>query len=272
MQATISWFHELVSHDFPLFQLGKSAFTLGQLLAILVGVAVLFAVSSLLNRLLINRLLSHGHIDISTRYTIAALVRYTVLVVGFMVIMETAGINLTAFSVLAGAVGVGIGFGLQNIVSNFISGLIVMFERPIRIGDRIEVGGIEGDVLKIGARATHITTAEGNVVIMPNQKFVTEPVRNWADREGRSPLVLSVSVDKASDLRQAAELLNAAVREHRAVVKAPATEVWLTGVSGNPTFKIIAWVPGSAEERNRVTHDLYLSISETLARRDIRLA
>jgi small-conductance mechanosensitive channel len=272
MQATISWFRQFLIHDFPLFQLGKTEFTFGQLVAILVGIAILFAISGVLNRLLMNQMQSRGHIDVSTRYTVAALARYTVLVVGFMVVMETAGVNLTAFSVLAGAVGVGVGFGLQNIVSNFISGLIVMFERPVRIGDRIEVGGVEGDVLRIGARATQITTAEGSIVIMPNQKFITDPVKNWADREGHSPLVLSVNVDKTSDLRQAAELLAAAVRQHQAIVKKPATDVWLTGVSGNASFKILAWVGGGAGDRSRITHELYLSIAETLAEGGIKLA
>jgi small-conductance mechanosensitive channel len=272
MQTIISWLHEFITHDFPLFQIGKNEFTLGQLLAIVIGVALLFVISGLLNRLITNRLLTHSHIDISTRYTIAALARYSILVIGFMVIMQTAGVNLTAFSVLAGAVGVGIGFGLQNIVSNFISGLIVMFERPVRIGDRIELGGIEGDVLKIGARATQIMTAEGSMVIMPNQKFITDPVKNWADHQERSPLVLNVTVDKASNLRQAAELVSAAVREHPSILKKPATQVRLTGVSGNATFKVLVWVSGSAEERNRVTHELYLAISETLSKQDIKLA
>lgn len=272
MQAILSWFHQFLIHDFPLFEIGKTDFTFGQLVAILVGIAVLFVFSGILNRLLMNQLLSRSHIDVSTRYTVAALVRYTVLVVGFMAVMETAGINLTAFSVLAGAVAVGVGFGLQNIVSNFISGLIVMFERPVRIGDRIEMGGIEGDVLKIGARATHITTAEGSIVIMPNQKFITDLVKNWADLEGHSPLVLSVTVDKESDLRQAAELLAAAVRKHQSIVKKPATDVWLTGVSGNASFKVLAWVGGGAGDRSRITHELYLSIAETLAEGGIKLA
>jgi small-conductance mechanosensitive channel len=272
MQKIIFELNGFVFHDFTLFHIGKSEFTLGQLLAIVIGVALLFVISGITNRFIIKRLLNYSHVDVSTRYTIAALVHYSILVIGFIAIMQTAGINLTAFSVLAGAVGVGIGFGLQNIVSNFISGLIVMFERPVRIGDQIELGGIRGEVLKIGARATQIVTAERSVCIMPNQKFITDPVMNWTDHEERSPLVLNVNVDKASDLRQATLLLITAVRQHPSIVKKPATQVWLTSVSGTAAFKVLAWSSGSADERNQVIHELYLAISEILSKQDIKLA
>jgi small-conductance mechanosensitive channel len=268
-----SFVQEFLIHDFTLFHIGKTAVTVGQLLSILIGITLLLIFSGWLRYLIANRLLARGgHIDLSTRYTIASLVRYAVLVIGVMAIMQTAGINLSAFSVLAGAVGVGVGFGLQNIVSNFISGLIVMFERPVRIGDRVELAGTEGDVVEIGARATRIMTAEGSVVIMPNQKFITDPVKNWADREERSPLVLNVNVDKNSHLRETARLLSEVVRRHPDVSQKPAVQVWLTGISGNGAFKVLAWVNGGAGQRNRIMNELYLSIVEALEAAEIKLA
>lgn len=264
--------HEFLMHDVVLFHIGKVDFTLGQVIAILLGIALLFLVTGLLNRVLVNRVLAGTHLDLSTRYTVAALVRYTLLVIGFMVIMQNAGINLTAFSVLAGAIGVGVGFGLQNIVSNFISGLIVMFERPVRIGDRVELGGVEGDVMRIGARATHLQTAEGSVVIMPNQKFITEPVKNWADHAGRSALVLNVNIDRNADLRAVSDLLRELAGGHPMVQPLPAPEVWLTGVTGNAAFRLVVWVSGDSLVRKRVLHELYLLLTEGLAAHNIALA
>jgi small-conductance mechanosensitive channel len=269
LKALIAWWHDFITNDFPLFHIGKTDVTLGQLLSIGIGITLLLAVSGWLRKLIADRLLAHSHVDISTRYTIASLVRYVVLVFGFMAIMETAGINLTAFSVLAGAVGVGIGFGLQNIVSNFISGLIVMFERPVRIGDRIELGDIQGDVVEIGARATRIMTADHYVVIMPNQKFITDPVKNWADPHEGSPLVLNIAVEKTENLRKTTEAIRHAVEHHPAVLKTPPAQVWLTGISGNPAFKVLAWTSGNADARNGTIHELYLAISDALGQQGV---
>ncbi|NEX64093.1 mechanosensitive ion channel family protein [Noviherbaspirillum galbum] len=258
-------------HDPLLFHIGKTEVTLSTMLTLVVGMTLLVIVSGWLRGLIADRLLAYGHVDVSTRYTIGSLVRYLVLVVGTMILMQTAGINLTALSVLAGAVGVGVGFGLQNIVSNFISGLIVMFERPVKIGDRVELGGVEGDVIEIGARATRLMTAEGSVIIMPNQKFITDPVKNWADGHDRSPLVLNLAVGRGSDMREVAALLHQAVDKHYSVEKRPAPQVLLTSVTGAATFRIIVWVNGSSQVRNQVMHELYLSILEALAAAGIAL-
>src|SRR5262245_14492586 len=126
---------ELDRFDVRLFTLGGTPITLWDLSFIAVGLVVLFWLTGCLRRWLVRRLAGYKHLDEATRQTIGALVRYVALVIGFLVIMQAAGINLTTFNVIAGAVGVGVGFGLQNIVSNFVSGLIVMFERPVKIGD-----------------------------------------------------------------------------------------------------------------------------------------
>jgi small-conductance mechanosensitive channel len=272
MQEILATLRGFFTQDVLLFHIGSTNFTLGQLLAILLGMAALFIATGILNRVIVNRLLLYSHVELSTRYTVAALVRYTVLVVGVMVIMQTAGINLSAFSVLAGAVGVGVGFGLQNIVSNFISGLIVMFERPVKIGDRVELSGVQGNVIRIGARATQIVTSDGSVVFMPNQKFITDPVKNWAANAEYTPLVLSVSTDKAGNLRHAAAVLGNTVHAHPGVMDHPPARVWLTGISGNATFQILAWVKGDAAERTRIAHELYLRIAESLSADGIKLA
>jgi small-conductance mechanosensitive channel len=107
---------------------------------------LLFYLSSKLKNILVERVLGRTHLDLGARLAIGTIVRYLLLLVGFLIILQTIGINLTTLNVLAGAVGIGVGFGLQNVASNFISGLIILFERPVKVGDRIEVDGINGKV------------------------------------------------------------------------------------------------------------------------------
>ena len=175
LQALLERLREL---DVRLFTLGGVSFNLSSALKLVLLVAALFWLAGLLRRITVQRVLRHTPLDAGTRQAVGALVNYTVLVIGFALILQNAGINLTALSVVAGAVGVGVGFGLQNIVSNFISGVIIMFERPIRIGDRIEVAGIEGTVREIGARRTTVFTDDNVAILVPNQRFIVDNVVN----------------------------------------------------------------------------------------------
>jgi len=138
---------ELRSLDILLFRLGTTDVTIFGLIKLILLVAGLFVVTARLDRLLRTRVLERTNLDLAARVMLAAIVRYLVLLLGFLIILQTSGINLTSLNVLAGALGVGVGFGLQNIVSNFMSGLIIMFERSIKVGDRIELGDVEGEVL-----------------------------------------------------------------------------------------------------------------------------
>lgn len=115
--------------------------------------------------------------------SIGTIVKYFILVIGLLVVVQSSGIDLSALSILAGALGVGIGFGLQNITSNFISGIIILFERPIKVGDRIEIGEITGDVVKIASRATTIVTNDNISVIVPNSHFIDQQVINWSHND-----------------------------------------------------------------------------------------
>ncbi len=162
--------------DARLFSVAGNPFTLGSLLGALVALIALLVFARWLRRLISQRLLARGHFDASIRETVSALTQYVVLGIGIVSILNIAGIQLSSFTVLAGAFGVGVGFGLQNIFSNFISGLIVMFERPIKIGDHIVLGGVDGDVAYIGMRATTLRTAQGSLVLVPNQAIITNNV------------------------------------------------------------------------------------------------
>ncbi|MBK8415064.1 MAG: mechanosensitive ion channel [Bacteroidetes bacterium] len=130
--------------------------------------------------LLVKRILVRYNDDIGVRQALATIARYIFVVTGLFVIVHSSGIDLSGLALLGGALGVGIGFGLQNITNNFVSGVVILLERPVKVGDRIEVSGTTGDVVKISARATTVVTNDGISVIIPNSELVSTRVTNWS--------------------------------------------------------------------------------------------
>src|SRR3989454_12055114 len=194
------------------------------LVQIFLLVALLIAVfwfSSGTKRFLFNRLLAQSGLDRSLQYAIAQVVSNIVLVVGIVIVLENTGIHLAALTVFAGAVGVGVGFGLQNIASNFISGLVILAERPITIGDRVEVAGITGQVEHIRARSTVIRTNDNIMMIVPNTKLIDSPVTNWTYGDRRVRFRIPVGVAYGSDVTKVREALIAVAHENPHTLKEP---------------------------------------------------
>src|SRR5438876_8314295 len=208
----------------PLPAINLSLVQLFLLVALLVAV---FWLSSGTKRFLFNRLLAQSGLDRALQYAIAQIIANVVLVVGVWIVLENTGIHLGALAVFAGAVGVGVGFGLQNIASNFISGLVILAERPITIGDRVEVAGITGQVQQIRARSTVIRTNDNITMIVPNTKFIDSPVTNWTYGDPRVRFRIPVGVAYGSDIKKACEALLAAARENQNTLKDPAPSVFL---------------------------------------------
>ena len=207
--------------DITLLKLGATPITLEMIAKLIILLLLLFWLSGKLRVLIADRLLVRTRMEVGARQAIGSIVRYLVLVVGFAVILQTAGIDLTALNVLAGAVGIGLGFGLQNIVNNFISGLIILFERPIKVGDRIVVGDVEGDVVQIGGRSTTVVTNDNISIIVPNSKFITEDVINWSHNDRKVRFKIPVTVAYGSDIDQVANLLLEVARQDPDVLQNP---------------------------------------------------
>src|SRR5262245_45710267 len=144
--------------DYHLFHIGQTQVTLASLLASIAIVVVTWIAAWLLRRLVADRLLKRVHVDPGVRYAIGRVVSYLVWILGLLVALQPLGVHATTLTVFGGAIGVGIGFGLQDIAKNFVAGLILLVERPIKVGDRIEVGTVLGDVAEIRARATLVRT------------------------------------------------------------------------------------------------------------------
>jgi len=209
----------------PLFQLGQTWISLATMVEFVVIVLLVVLISRVVRRVLRRRVLAHTKLDLGLQYAIARIVSYGVLVLGLLIGLETLGINLNSLTVLAGALGVGIGFGLQNIVSNFVSGLILLTERPIQIGDRVDVGGTMGDVVRIGARSTTIVTNDNITIIVPNSEFITGRVTNWSIGDPKVRLRFPVGVSYGSDPRLVEKLLLEAAAANPHVLIDPAPSV-----------------------------------------------
>ena len=258
--------------DYPLFTLGGTPDTLLNLLLFLVLLIALVAIAGRLQRLLAQRWLTHTHLDLATRQAVASVVRYVFLATGFLVIIQAFGINLTTLNVLAGAVGVGIGFGTQNIIQNWVAGLIVMFERPIRIGDRIQVAGVEGDVSEIGTRRTTIVGNDNRAIIVPNSKLITETVVNWQYYCAQVTLRLTVAVAAGADPRLVERLLRDAAASAHDLLPEPVAVVNLLAMTGGAlTFELIVWTE-RADRKDELTSELNFSILERFSRHDIKIA
>lgn len=260
------------SWDVVLLTLGGTPITLSAVILFVLALLALPVLARLMQRWIVDRLLARTHLDRGARDAIGTLVRYSVIIIGLVVVMQNAGVNLAAFSVLAGAVGVGIGFGLQNVFSNFFSGLIIMIERPVKIGDRIEVAGFEGDVVQVGARSTTLQTARRARVIVPNQKIITEVVRNWDADDDLSSLQLTLKVPTAHDPAVVRELLRTTAIASTEVERSPEPVVELLSLdAAGASFQLLVWTRGDAERRSALQSALYFSLFEKLSQQGVKL-
>ena len=253
----------------PLPGVKLSLFQIFLLIALLIAV---FWVSSRTKRFLFNRVLARSGLDRALQHAISQIVGYAVLVIGIIIVLENAGIHIGTLTVFAGAVGVGVGFGLKNIASNFISGLLILAERPIAIGDRIEVAGITGQVRQIRARSTVIITNDNIAMIVPNEKFIDSPVTNWTYSDRRVRFRVPVGVAYGSDVTKAREALIAAAREHPATLSDPAPDAFLEKFGDSTIdFELIVWSDEMSRRPSRFKSDLNYLICKHLGAAGIEI-
>jgi len=175
-------------------------------------------------------------------YALSSLLNYVLLALGFLAGLAVLGLDVTKMTVLAGAFGVGIGFGLQSVVNNFVSGLILLFERPIHIGDIIEAGGITGSVRRIGIRSSVVRTGQGAEVIVPNAQLVTERVTNWTLSDRQRLIELPVGVSYSAHPKKVMEMLETVAQAHPQVLRQPAPRAFFMGFGDSSiNFELRAW-------------------------------
>ncbi|MBA3608774.1 MAG: mechanosensitive ion channel [Chthoniobacterales bacterium] len=242
-------------------------------LFLLVGLLIfVFWLSSRTKGFLFNRFLVHSGLDRSLQYAISQIASNLVLVVGIFVVLQNTGIRLEALTIFAGAVGVGIGFGLQNITSNFISGLVILAERPIAIGDRVEVAGVTGQVQKIRARSTVVVTNDNITTIVPNQKFIDSPVTNWTYGDKRVRFRIPVGVAYGSDVELVRQKLIEAGVEDPHTLDDPAPSVFFVEFGDSSlNFELVAWSDEMSHRPARYRSDLNFAIHRKLLEAGIEI-
>ncbi len=226
-----------------LFTITQTEVTLSVLM---VFFALFFAVlffSRLIARKLVQKILSRAHIDEGLQYTFQRITEYTLILIGAIIVFQFVGINLSGLAVIFGLLSVGIGFGLQNITSNFISGLILLLERPIKIGDRVRVGDIEGDVLEINIRSTTVRSLENISIIVPNSEFITSQVVNLSHGDLRLRLDIDVGVSYDSDLDTVLRALYEVAQENPEVLGTPEPLVHLAEFADSAwSMRLRVWI------------------------------
>lgn len=225
-----------------------------------------------LKSVFVQQVLSKYSTDIGVSQSIGTIVQYVVIVAGGFIIIQTSRISLGSLNVLAGALGVGIGFGLQNIANNFISGLIILFERPIKVGDRIDVGNIAGDVVKISARSTMVNTNDNISVIVPNSEFINQKVINWSHNDRNIRFHVPVGVSYKEDPARIKEILLEVAEANPDVLKRPAPEVLFVEYGDSSiNFDLMIWTSTYINRPKVLMSQLYYVIFEKFKEHNIEI-
>jgi small-conductance mechanosensitive channel len=220
-----------------------------------------------LARVLDSRILQRAPLDAGVRTTIVMSLNYLLFFAGGLAAIRTLGFELTNFAIVAGALGVGIGLGLQSLVNNFVGGLIILFERPFRIGDVLEHDGTLGHVRRIRTRSTVVKTFQGSELVLPNAELVTNKIINWTLTDNRCMAEIPVQVAYGSDVRSVRDTLERVAKEHPRVVEEP--HAYFTAFGNEALqFRLMVWL--DVRERLQVVSDLHFAIDAAFREQGIQ--
>ena len=225
------------------FKLGSERISVG---LVITSVGVLYAaflVSWILQKLLMDQVLARRKVELGVRHAIVKLVHYVIVFVGFLLALSVLGLDFTKLTIMLSALGVGIGFGLQGVVNNLVSGIILLFERPVRVGDLVETGGRWAIIKRIGLRSTTVTTFDEADLIIPNANLINNEVTNWTLSNRRARIIIPVGVAYGSDVPLVIETLMACGKENSWVSETPEPQVlFLRFGESSLEFELRVWV------------------------------
>ncbi|MFB6346807.1 MAG: mechanosensitive ion channel family protein [bacterium] len=255
--------------NYELFHLGNRAISLTSILIFLGIILFSWMLSGYLRRLFDQRLASQ--FQRGTDHTLKRLIHYTIIAIGLFIAVDFIGIDLTSLAVVASFLSVGIGFGMRNIASNFISGIILMIERPISVGDIVSVDEEIGRIITIGMRATVVRTVDNQEIVMPNSTFLEQNVINWTRGERKSRLRFSVGVAYGSDVDLVKETLIETAKSIESILEDPAPQVVFQGFGDSSLdFELRVWI-ADAEQRIQVRDELNTAINEVFVEKGIEM-
>lgn len=219
--------------QWPLVTIGKVPLTplfLVKCTLFLIGLSFF---SRLFRSFLAKKILTHTSMDRGQQYAFVRAAGYVIFLLGLIIGLDTTGLNLRSLLVVGGALGVGIGFGLQNIVANFVAGIVILWEGPVKVGDFIDVGNTHGEVIRIGARGSWVRTFDNEVIIVPNSEFINSRVANWTANDRTVRFTIPVGVSYDSDLDMVRDVLLDIAKRNEQVLAEPAPGVMVTGFGDN---------------------------------------
>ena len=269
-ETILGFFQDLYKAELFKLDDGKS-FTLGLLIQLIFYAVIAYIFGRLISRLIEKTILSRFKFDRGTKEAISSVIGYLIAGIGFLIVLRGAGIDISSLTVIAGVLGIGIGLGFQNIASNFISGITILFEQPLKVGDLVEVDDLKGIVEKISIRSTVVRTLDNIFVIVPNTSFIENNIINWSYRDQKCRVHIPVGVAYGTDTTLVTEALLAAARRHPRVLSQPTPKVWFKEFGDSSlNFELLVWVdnPPSIPQ---FKSDLNFSIETELNIRDINI-
>ena len=250
---------------------GSLRLSLGALLAFALCIWFAVLLSRFVRFLLEGDIYERFHLARGSAYAVSTILHYVILLLGFFAALAAVGADMTRFAILAGAFGVGIGFGLQNIFNNFVSGLILLFERPVQVGDVIEVEGATGRIQRIGIRASVIRLANSSELIVPNGLLISQKVGNWTLSNRQRRMELAVGVAYGTDPKRVIDLLMKTAAAHPLVATKPAPEAYMQGFGADALlFDLLFWAD-DFDNWPRIKSDVAVAVNRALAEEKIEI-
>jgi potassium efflux system protein len=254
------------------YNFGESSLSVKMVLLIVLILYITVLISWVIQAFADSQIMTPKKMDRGIKESLKRLVHYTLFTFGFLVAVSVAGLDLQKFTILAGALGVGIGFGLQNIVNNFVSGLILLFERPVKVGDIININQDWGTISKIGLRSTVCQTFDNSEIIIPNADLIAQKVENWTFSSKIVRVVLPVGVEYGSPLEKVLEILHKAAKEHPEVIPDPEPNAIFEGFgTSSIDFQLRFWVK-SIDDRLRIRTDVAVIVDRMFREENIVIA
>lgn len=256
----------------PIIPVGKEPITFYMIIFVgALGFALVYATGQM-QQWTVRMLCQKKSIEVGLAQSITAITRYVIIALGLVVILQLAGIDLSTVTVLAGALGIGVGLGLQSVVANLVSGLLIMFERPVKVGDRIEVNDVTGDVQKIGLRATTIRSNRNIEVIVPNSEFICGNVINWTHSTKDVRVDVPVGVSYECDPEVARQCLLRAAQRHEGVLENPKPDVMFDSFGDNAlNFCLRVYTLSYVKFPRKLTSELNFLIFDELSKESIEI-
>ena len=247
--------------DATLFEIGNLPITPFFLVKAVAFIFLLSLGAHLGRTALRDRILARTNLDEGLQYALATGTGYLIFFAGATIGLESLGLNLSSVAFLGGAIGLGIGVGLQPVVNNFVSGIILLAERPIKVGDRVEIENLAGDVIQIAARSTWVRTNDNVVIIVPNSEFTSQRVTNWTANDRCVRITIPVGTSYSSDPEEVRQLLTKVAAGHADVLADPAPDVIFTDFGDSSLdFELRVWTINQVRTPQILKSDLYFSI------------